>query len=144
MLLLLSSGVWRGWKWSHRGMALQGFGKGGAILPKRNWAKSSRPCPGKTPRTLGSLGWRGMRLILSTLGLGTASARPGEGELAESGVKIGKSRSQGSPLCWTDNLVFNRQSAVAMKLLQWIKGVSCWGRAAGKPARPPCAAHCSP
>lgn len=25
-------GVWRGWNWSHRGMALQGFGKGGATL----------------------------------------------------------------------------------------------------------------
>lgn len=74
-----------------------------AHQPKRNWAKSSRPCSGKTPGTRGTLGWRGMRLILSTLGFGTASARPGEGQVTESGVpggaKIGKSRSQGSPLC---------------------------------------------
>lgn len=30
-----------------------------AHQPKRNWARSSRPCSGKTPGTLGTLGWRG-------------------------------------------------------------------------------------
>lgn len=56
-----STGLWEGRSYPAR-------------QPKRNWAKSSRPCSGKTPRTLGTLGSRGMRLILSTLGLGTAPA----------------------------------------------------------------------
>lgn len=55
MLLLLSSGVWRVWKWSHRGGWRYGaLGReelSRSSAKKEHWAKSGRPCSGKTPWT---------------------------------------------------------------------------------------------
>lgn len=107
MLLLLSSGVWRGWKWSHRGMALQGFGKGGAILlviQKGTGLNPAGPALAKPhghwgPSARGGWGWFYPRWGSAQPQQVTEREIPGE-------VKTGKSRSQGSPLWWTANLVF--------------------------------------
>lgn len=97
-------------------------GRSGARRPKRNWAKSGRPCSGKTPKdTEGPSARGGCGSFYHTRG--TAWPRHLR-EVTDNGisgeVKIGKISSQDSSLHWTDDLVltgWTPQFAVVMILL---------------------------
>lgn len=164
MLLLLSSGVWRVWKWSHRGGWRYGaLGReelSRSSAKKEHWAKSGRPCSGKTSWTPRDPRLEGDVARFTHTG---ATARPRhlqhsgflmkwqtkgflvKQRLEESGPKAPLFTKQTKP----DNLVFTGWtppvcSGNETPSLSRGKRVTGWGRSAGKPAWPPRATHCSP
>lgn len=118
--------------------------------PKRNWAKSSRPCSGKNPRTPGDPGLEGDVARFTTPGYSTAPAPPWSDRQWDFWwSKDWKNRvsrllsllNQRPCIYWLNAPVCSGGESPA---LSRIKGVGCWGDCAGKLARPPCATPCSP